>query len=203
MSDLTPSIVSVLDELNESYQKTQASGGGYEQVGWPPANREYAALVKNITMINETKVFAGRDRDKIKCPAIKFSYETLPDLSDPSVNPDEAETYSFDGEMIPLIPPSELTGNLADTSGGIGWVFGNQRARLKGILSAITHDEKMPLGQSIALAMEKVNDGNEAVGVKLFVDEYIRKDKNTDQIMSVTYTDYARGPLDVSDATAG
>ena len=87
MSEMTPSVLSVLEQMDSDYKKTQASGGGFEQVGWPPANRTYPAVVKNITIINETQVYAGRDREKIKCPAIRFSYEILPDTSDPTVNP--------------------------------------------------------------------------------------------------------------------
>jgi hypothetical protein len=198
MSDLTPAIVGILDEMNDSYQKTAPEAGGFGQVGWPPANSVYPAIVKSMTVIAETKVFAGKGNDPIKCPAIRFSYETLPDVSDPTVDPENAKIYKFEGVKLDLIPPSALTGDLADTSKGIGWVLGRNAGRLKGILAAITGDEDMPLPQAIATVQELI-EGDAAVGVNLFIDKYDRKDKNTDTVIETTYTEFARGGLDISD----
>lgn len=197
MSELTPSVVALLQEVNNVYATQQAEAGGFgAQIGWPPADATYPAIIKSMVIVPETSVFVSKTRDKIKCPAIKFVFETLPDREDPEFDEENPVVYNFTGEVMAIVPVSELTGVLAETGTGVGWFVNRDRGRLKGFLTTI-NGEDLPLPEAVAKAHELINGSDEVVAINLFIDLYEKKDPVTGAVTRTSLTDFARGACDV------
>lgn len=198
-SNITESILATVNGLNAQYRADVAStGSGYSQAGWPEPG-EHNAIIKGV-QIAEDDFWVGKDQagnkiPTVKCPAIKFVLETIPDTSDPMYNPDVHKACHFTGEYMHFVPADMLgKGHFADDSKGPGFRARNERERFKGWAVGILGEEQvaqLDLGAQL-IAINEVVQGDDAVHVRLKVDSYENKDKK------IYLTDYCLGGLQVA-----